>query len=162
MVGIKAGKLAAADVDQLVSHGVDPEAVKYWKGLWKEVDGGSEFASELVKETFKAKAEEDITAHKVKLGRSYQLAYDMVARGLCGSDPQVVSAQVDEIMKYNDDAFDSLKKVVARHAVVALKKEAARIPNVGQLGSGEQFSSESAESDDLSDGLNRAFSNRRF
>src|SRR5208282_454261 len=37
---VKSGKLSASDVDNLVKHGVDPEAVKYWKQFWGEA--GSE------------------------------------------------------------------------------------------------------------------------
>lgn len=159
---VKAGKLAAADVDQLVAHGVDAEAVAYFKSVWAEVQGGSEFASELTTTHLKAQAEEEMANHKVKIARAYELAYEMVDRGLCGNDKTVIASQVDEIMKYNDEAFDSLKKVVARHAPVALRKEAARIPSVGTIGSGDTFSQEPVESDDFVSSLNRAFANRRY
>lgn len=157
---VKAGKLAHEDVDALVSHGLDPEVVKYYKELWKEVEGGSEFAGELVKEHAKAKLDEEMAAYKVKVARAYGLAYEMVERGLCSREASVLSAQVDEIMKYNDDAFDSLKRVVAKHAPLSLKKEAARVPQVGLLGNDEPTTA--AEPEDLFSSLNRAFANRRY
>jgi hypothetical protein len=39
-------------------------------------------------------------------------------------------------MKFNDDGFESLKRVVARHAPV-MHKEAGRMAQVGMIGSGE-------------------------
>lgn len=156
---VKAGKLAHEDVDALVAHGVDPAAVKYYKDLYKQVDGGTEFASELVKEHAKAKLEEEMAKYKVKVARAYDLAYQMVERGLCSREASVLSAQVDEIMKYNDDAFESLKRVVAKHAPLALKKEASRLPRVGLLGAEEPVAQ---ESEDFVSSLNRAFANRRY
>ncbi len=71
----------------------------------------------------------------------------MVDRGLCSHDRNAVSAQVDEIMKFNDDSFESLKRVVARHPVTNLRKEGGRIPQVGVIGSGEITATASAEDD---------------
>ncbi len=155
---VKAGKLSADEVDALVSHGLDADAAKYFKQLWKDVDGGSEFASQLVKEHAQAKLDEAMSTYKVKIARAYDLAYQMVERGLCSRDAQVLSAQADEIMKYNDAAFESLKNVVAKHAPLALNKQASRLPNVGFLGTEETPAKE--ESGDLLSDLNRAFSGR--
>lgn len=127
------GKLDPADLDALVAEGLDKDAVAYWKKFYGQVDGGSEFASELVKEHVKAQLEAELGAFKVKLARAYELAYDMVDRGLCHNDRGSVSSQVDEIMKFNDEGFDSLKRVVARHAPV-LRKEAGKMPQVGLFG----------------------------
>lgn len=156
---VKAGTLSADDVDALVTHGLDAEAAKYFKAMWKDVEGGGEFATQLVKEHAQAKLDEAMATYKVKIARAYDLAYQMVERGLCSRDAQVLSAQADEIMKYNDSAFDSLVRVVAKHAPLALTKEASRrLPNVGFLGNDETPAQE--ESEDLLTGLNRAFSGR--
>jgi len=157
---VKAGKLANEDVDALVAHGLDPAVAKFYHELWNDAEGGSEYANELVKEHAKAKLEEEMGAYKVKVARAFGLAYEMVDRGLCSRDASVLSSQVDEIMKYNDDAFDSLKRVVARHAPLSIKKEASRVPQVGLLGNDEPTAS--AEPDDLFSSLNRAFANRRY
>lgn len=144
---ISEGKLDAGDLNALVAEGLDSAAVAYYKKYYGQVDGGSEFASELVKEHVKAHLENDINSYKVKLARAYDLAYDMVDRGLCHNDRNAVSAQVDEIMKFNDESFDSLKRVVAKHNPV-LRKEAGRMPQVGIIGSGEVNSL--VEADDYS------------
>lgn len=148
------GKLDPRDIDELVSQGLDKDAVAYYKKYFAQTDGGNEFASELVKEHVKAQLEEQLSTYRVKLARSYELAYDMVDRGLCANDRSAVSTQVDQIMKFNDDAFDSLKEVVARHAPL-LRKEAGRIPQVGMLGTSE--TTVAPEGDEWSE-LSAAFS----
>jgi hypothetical protein len=130
---VSEGKLDVTDLDALVAEGLDKDAVSYYKKFYSQVDGGSEFASELVKEHTKAALEQELNTYKVKLGRAYGLAYDMVARGLCLDDRASVDAQVEEIMNFNDNSFDSLKRVVAKHNV----KTAGRMPQVGMIGSGE-------------------------
>jgi hypothetical protein len=144
---VSEGKLDPKDLDALVAEGLDKDAVAYYKKYFGEVDGGGEFATELVKEHVKAQLEAELGKYRVKLARSYELAYDMVERGLCHSDRAAVSSQVDEIMKFNDDSFESLKRVVAKHAPV-LRKEAGRLPLVGMLGSGEVNGAAPTESDD--------------
>jgi len=127
---VSEGKLDPKDVDALVAEGLDKDAVAYWKKYFGEVDGGSEFASEMVKEHVKASMEEELNKFRVKLARSYETAYDMVDRGMCRNDRVAISAQVDELMKFSDDNFESLKRVIARHEPV-LSKRASRLPQVG-------------------------------
>jgi len=150
---ISEGKLDAADLDELVAEGLDKDAVAYYKKYWAQADGGSEFASELVKEHVRAQMEEELTNYKLKISRAYELAYDMVERGLCAPDRLHVSAQVEEIMKFNDESFDSLKRVVAQHTPI-LNKTAGRLPQVGVIGSGEVAS---ASADDDWSQLSAAF-----
>jgi len=133
---VSEGKLDPSDLEALVAEGLDKDAVSYWKKFYSQVDGGSEFASELVKEHVKAELETEINTYKVKLARSYELAYDMADRGLCHHERSAISDQVEEIMKFNDDSFESLKRVVARHTPI-MRKEAGRMPQVGFLGDGE-------------------------
>lgn len=131
---VSEGKLDVSDLDALVAEGLDKDAVSYYKKFYGQVDGGSEFASELVKEHAKAALEEQLNNFKIKMARAYELTYDMVSRGLCSSDNVSVSAQVEEIMTFNDASFDSLKRVVTKQAPV---KVAGRMPQVGIIGSGE-------------------------
>lgn len=126
---VSEGKLHPDHVEALIKEGLDKDAVAYWKHFYGEVDGGSEFASELVKEHTKAEIAEELNKFQIKMARAYELAYDMAERGLCHTDRTAVSAQVDEIMKFSDENFDSLKRVVARHQ--PLSKTAGRIPQVG-------------------------------
>ena len=137
------GKLDPKDVDALVAEGLDKDAVAYWKKYFGEVDGGSEFASELVKEHVKAAMEEELNKFRVKLARAYETAYDMVERGMCRGDKLAISAQVDELMKFSDDNFDSLKRVIARREPV-LSKTASRVPQVGLRDESEFVSQASA------------------
>jgi len=151
---VSEGKLDASDVDSLVSHGVDKEAVAYYKKFYGEVDGGSEFASELVKEHVKAAAEQDKTLYKVKIARAYELANDMVSAGLLSNDRQAVTAQVDEIMKFNDESFESMKRIVAKHSP-SLTKSASRLPVVGMF---DTAPAQAVEQEDLRSQLASAFS----
>lgn len=106
---VSEGKLVASDLDALVSEGLDKDAVAYYKKYYGQVDGGGEFAGELVKEHVKAQLEEEVNKYKIKISRAYELAYDMVDRGLCHGDRSSVSAQVEEIMQFNDERFDPKK-----------------------------------------------------
>jgi hypothetical protein len=153
---VSEGKLEVADLDALVSEGLDKDAVSYYKKFYGQVDGGSEFASELVKEHAKAALEEQLNSFKVKMARAYELTYDMVSRGLCQSDGVSVSAQVEEIMKFNDDSFDSLKRVVAKHSPIG--KVAGRMPQVGMIGSGDVNTAEASGDDSLFSQLSSALS----
>jgi hypothetical protein len=154
---ISEGKLHPSDLDALVAEGLDKDAVAYYKKYWAQTEGGGEFASELVKEHVKADLEAELNKYRVKLGRSYELAYDMVDRGLCHHDRNAVSAQVDEIMKFNDESFDSLKRVVARHPVTNLRKEGGRMPQVGMIGSGDLSTTPQSDGDMFAQ-LSAAFS----
>jgi hypothetical protein len=140
---VSEGKLDPRDVDALVAEGLDKDAVAYWKKFYGEVDGGSEFASELVKEHVKASMEEELNKFRVKMARSFETAYDMVDRGMCRNDRVAISAQVDELMKFSDDNFESLKRVIARHEPV-LSKRASRVPQVGLRDDSEFVSQASA------------------
>lgn len=144
---VSEGKLNPADFEALIAEGLDKDAVAYWKKFYGQVDGGSEFASELVKEHVKAQLEEELNVYKLKIARAYELAYDMVDRGLCHHDRTSISLKVDEIMKYNDDGFDSVKKIVARHPVTNLRKQAGQMPQVGLIGSGEVNAAAQADDD---------------
>jgi hypothetical protein len=135
---VSEGKLNPKDFPALIANGLDSEAVSYWKKYYGEVDGGSEFAGELVKEHAKAQSEQEMSVYRVKLARAYELTYDLVERGLVGSDKSSINDHVDQVMKWSDDAFESYKKVIAKQLPAAMRKEASgRMPQVGLLGSGE-------------------------
>lgn len=115
---VSTGKLAAADVDQLVAHGVDSDAVKYWKQYFGQAKDpkASEFASKLTQEHMEAKKAEEITEIKGKIKRAYDLANQMVAVGMIAGNQ--VTAQVEDIMKWNDAGFESMKNIIARQPSV--------------------------------------------
>ena len=65
------GKMKADDVDKLVSHGVDADAVKYWKELFGQGDTESkEFATQLTQEHAKAKQAEEVESYKGRIKRA--------------------------------------------------------------------------------------------
>lgn len=125
---IAEGSLSVNDLDALVAEGLDKDAVSYYKKYFGAVDGGSEFASELVKEHAKAQAEQELEVYKTKLARAYELTYDMVSRGLCHNDRVSIENQVKEVMKCNDEGFNSFRKLVAKYNPI---QKLASLPNVG-------------------------------
>lgn len=135
---VSEGKLDPKDFPALIANGLDGEAVSYWKKYFGEVEGGSEFAGELVKEHAKAQLEQEMSTYRVKLARAYELTYDLVERGLVAQEKSAINDHVDQVMKWNDEAFESYKKVLAKQLPAAMRKEASgRMPQVGLLGNGE-------------------------
>jgi hypothetical protein len=152
---VSEGKLDPSQMDELVANGVDPAAVKYWKEFYGQAGSeGKEFASELVKEHAKAQLEEENTKYRVKLARAYELTYDEVNRGLVANTHEAIAAEVDSLMKCDDQSFDSLKRMVARHAPV-MQKSAGRLPQVGLV---EQTDVANGQDNDLVSQLTAAFS----
>ncbi len=131
---ISNGSVKVEDLDELVSQGLDKAVVDYWRKYYQMILGpeGKKFADELLKEYTKAELETELNEYKVKLARSFELTYDMVSRGLCANSREAISAQVDEVMQYDDKAFESLKKVIARHQP-EMQKTAGKMPQVGYL-----------------------------
>jgi hypothetical protein len=158
---ISEGKVSASELDSLVAKGLDPEVIKYWKQYYGQAGKeGSEFAKLLTTETMKAKAEEEITNHKIKLGRAYELANEMVRRGLLEDDRASVSAQVDQIMLWNDEGFDSMKRVIAKHPAKKLQKQASA-PIMGYQDDA-LVSTASEEATDLRSALESAFASKKY
>lgn len=130
---VSQGRLNPENVDQLVKHNVDADAVKYWKAMWGEAKDqqSTEFASKLTQEHSKAKQAADVESYKGRLKRAYELANQMVVKGFI-TEAQV-DAQVNDIMKYNDAGFESVKNILAKQP--SMNKQAS-IPSVGLLDSG--------------------------
>lgn len=148
------GKLNPNDLPKLVANGLDGDAVKYWKQFYGQAGSeGSQFANELVKEHVKAQVEEQMSLYRVKLARAYELAYEMVDRSLISRDRSIINEQVDQVMKWNDEGFESMKRVIAKHTPTNVKN-AGRMPQVGISNPGE----EPAASDDMASLLASAFS----
>jgi hypothetical protein len=117
------------DFDMLIEAGLDPEAVKYWKTYYGQAGSeGSQFASELVKETAKKKADEKFESEKIKLARCYELTDEMVRKGICPNTREARNEQVKELLAFNDESFVHLIGYVDRHPI---RKEASVMPQVG-------------------------------
>lgn len=135
---IAQGEIDSDDLDSLVSLGVDPEAVKYYKEFYGEAEGGKEFAAELTAEHKKSEAAEEVEAYKVKIARAYELVHDMVSKDLCPDDRDSIGSKVNEVVQYNDAAFDSLKRIVASAPVrkIASLPVSGLMPQVGVVNEG--------------------------
>jgi hypothetical protein len=159
---VASGRLDPADVDQLTTFAkVDPAAVQYWKQYYGQAGDAEskEFAAKLVAEHANEKMAAEIEKREVKIARAYDLAYEMRARGMI-EDSQVKS-QVAEILKWNDAAFDSSKRMVMK---LAIKKQAS-VPQVGLLHSEDVYlpaAEPTAEQQSLADIFAGHFAGRRY
>ncbi len=153
------GKLSADQLPEMVAQGLDKDAVSYWKQFYGQVDGGKEFATELTAEHMKAKAEEDRDVLKLKVARSFELAYQMRDAGLI--DDGQIAKEANKIMEYNDTAYESVKRMAASAKV--LKKQAASVPQVGLFGMEESLvPAANPQTDDLVDQYSRLFQGRQL
>lgn len=127
---VRIGKISHDQVDNLVSEGVDPKAVQYYKQYWAEAGDSEskEWAADLVKETTQKKAAEERAAYEVRIKRSYDLAYQMFNAGLI-SEAQIPK-QVEDMSDWSDSAYESTKRIVQNK--LAMRKQ-AQMPNVGIL-----------------------------
>ena len=129
---VSQGRVQTSDVDDLGAYGVDSDAIKYWKQMFGQGDSASkEFGNKLVSEHASSKTAEEMQAYKGRVKRSYELATQMLSKGLI-SEAQMES-QVTDIMKWNDDAFTSFKSILAKQE--PMNKQAS-VPFVGMLDSG--------------------------
>ena len=125
---IKAGRVEASNLDNLAKHGLDKDAVAYWKKYYGQADGGSEYASELVSDYSKEKtAAVDNEQYKVKLASAYDLAYEMAEAGVVPNNKDAIRQEVESIINWTDEAFQSMKRVVAHRKTTGFTKEAAAI-----------------------------------
>ena len=76
------------------------------------------------------KAEEDKTKYRVKLRRAYDLGLMMQEKGMLARGKEALDSQVDEIIKFDDAAFESYKRSVA-NAQPINKVASVRVPSVG-------------------------------
>jgi len=86
----------------------------------------------LTQEHAKAKQAEEVESYKGRIKRAYEVANQMVAKGMI-TEAQLDS-QVNDIMKWNDAGFESIKNILARQPSMTRQ---ASIPMVGLLSSGE-------------------------
>jgi hypothetical protein len=79
------------------------------------------------------KAEEEREAYKVKLRRAYDVAMDMQRKGLLAPTKPTLDRQVDELMDFDDKAFEAFKRSIAMAQKVTNVKTAsdAGVLNVG-------------------------------
>ncbi len=155
---LKSGQLAAADLGdeaKLRALAVDPEAAKYWKQYFGEGDPASkQFGQDLSKEFAQKKAAAEAESYRLKLRRAVDLALDMQDKGLISRGREAMNRQVDDIMKFDDQAFEAFKRALARTTNIA--RVAASSSPALQVGIREE-----AESATLSDQLGRLWMPKR-
>jgi hypothetical protein len=155
---LKAGKLVAADLSddaRLRALAVDPEAAKYWKQYFGEGDQASkQFGQDLAKEFVQKRAAAEAESYRLKLRRATDLALDMQEKGLISRGRDAMNRQIDDIMKFDDQAFEAFKRALSRTANIA--RTAGKSEPALQVGiTGE------AEAANLSDQLGRLWVPKR-
>jgi len=128
---VSEGSLDASKVDELSKHSIDADAISYYKAMWGEVEGGSEFASKLTAGQSEAKQAEAMSSYKGQVKRAYEFANQMVSKGFIVEAQ--VDSQVETIMKWNDEAFTSMASLMAKQPIA----KQASVPQVGMLDSGQ-------------------------
>jgi hypothetical protein len=135
---VSSGAMSPELVDGLASYGVDGDAIKYWKQFWGQAGDSEskEFASQLVSNELSnvhesAKKAAELETYKGRIKRAYEFANQMVVKGMI-SEAQVDS-QVEDILKWNDAGYESMKNILARQPAMVRQ---ASIPTVGLLDSG--------------------------
>jgi hypothetical protein len=79
--------------------------------------------NDIVTEGFEAKkAEQDKDIYKLKLRRAYDVAMEMQTKGLIALSKTALDKQVDDIMDFDDKAFEAFKRSVANTRSVNVKK----------------------------------------
>lgn len=150
---LKSGKLSVedlSDVAKLKALAVDPAAANYWKAFYGEGDPGSkQFGQELVKDFVQKKASADAETYRLKLRRAVDLALDMQDKGLISQGRDAMNRQVDDIMKFDDQAFEAFKRALSRTTNVS--KTAGKSEPAIQVG----IRDEVVEPSNLTDQLNR-------
>jgi hypothetical protein len=120
---LKKGEMAPSDfgdAEKLKALAVDPEAAKYWKQYWGEGDqASSQFGTELVKEFVQKKAAQDAESYRLKLRRAYDVALEMQDKGLISEGRPYLEKMVDDIMKFDDKAFEAFKRAMERTERIA-------------------------------------------
>jgi hypothetical protein len=85
------------------------------------------------------KAEEVRESYRVKLRRAYDVGMDMQRKGLLPTSKAALDRQVDEIMTFDDNAFESFKRSIANARAIGTVKIASDLGgvNIGVEGEAE-------------------------
>lgn len=123
------GAMNAEDLDKLVAEGkVDSEAAAYWKKYFGMAPDDDGFGEKLVKDYQEKKKEAGNTNYKAKLRRAYTVGLQAQEKGLIASTQGALDEYVDHLMNFDDAAFESNKRVVAKYNT---SKKGGSLPRVG-------------------------------
>jgi len=108
------GAFTVEDLDRLVAEGkVDAAAASYWKKYWGQGSDTGSFGADLSKEFTSKKKEASDNGYKVKLRRAYDLGLVAQEKSIIGPTRTSLETYVDEVMQFDDAAFESTKRIVA-------------------------------------------------
>lgn len=79
----------------------------------EEDEESSVVASKLTERFISKKADEEREAYKIKLRRAYDIAMEMQRKGMIAKTRPELNRQVDEIMEFDNKAFEAFKRSVA-------------------------------------------------
>ena len=115
---IKSGGININKLDMLVAEGaVDSDVVKYWKTYYGEVEGGREWAQQLVsdfdKGATKTASLEEVEASETRIHRAYSLGIEAQKKGIIGPTQSDLTQYVETLKAVPDESFNALKNHVA-------------------------------------------------
>lgn len=123
------GAFTAEDLDRLVAEGkVDAAAASYWKKYWAQGPDTGGFGADLSKEFAGKKKEAEDKNYKVKLRRAYDLGLMAQEKGMIEPTRGSLDTYVDNVMQFDDAAFESTKRIVAG---MKSSKKTGALPRVG-------------------------------
>jgi hypothetical protein len=145
----KAKKLAEKEKEKKMAEKEKAEAKAEKEKAAKKKAKASEESSpisksaalrDMVNDAFQTKkAEDEKESYKVRLRRAYDVALEMQKKGLIALSKTALDRQVDDIMEFDDKAFESYKRSVANARPVETVKIAK---DLGGLNVGVDSSSE--------------------
>jgi hypothetical protein len=98
-----------------------------------------------IKSAFNKKVEaEKMDNYKIKLRRAYDVAMDMQKKGFIGQTKTALDKQVDEIMTFDDNAFEAFKRSIASAKAVGQVKMATDLGGVNVGYSDSQISKQAS------------------
>lgn len=124
------GAMTAEDIDRLVAEGkVDSAAASYWKQYFGQAPDSGSFGADMSKEFATKKKEAGNKAFRARLRRAYDIGLEAQEKGLIGGTRGSLDSYVDELMSFDDQAFESTKRVVSSYN--ASKRTSGSVPRVG-------------------------------
>jgi len=86
---------------------------------------------DMVNDAFQTKkAEDDKDSYKIRLRRAYDVAIEMQKKGLLPISKTALDKQVDDIMEFDDRAFEAFKRTVANARTVETVKVASDLGGI--------------------------------
>jgi hypothetical protein len=122
------------DMEDDMKHNMEDDAEDNMEDHMEHMMGDMSKSANF-KKTLQAKFENQKVAqerenYKIKLRRAYDVALDMQRKGLIGHTKTALDEQVDNIMGFDDNAFESFKRSIANTKSVSQVKVASDLGGV--------------------------------